>query len=542
MDEAGAFVCCECATIAADAPLNSMDHPSSSRVPPQLTRMDSTFTFNDAMHMQKRTRFWNHAYDRETSRALQDRRNMSQMSSMLRSAATRLGFAYASGPSMQVFEAAHTVLFPIRQRDAHTTRTMRRWGSTVSALAAASLYAVLRRDHRAVDLAAVAVATEQASSAVSHACAMLRHATPHLLPRPLPNDPELYLDAELTFLATKVPSSAWVSVLRAPKGIFPLDAKRVRELATKLLSVCKTYEIPYSLEAPSFAYAILMHAIEGAYRRAMPVRALAKWAPDAAAYAYEDARCVLVAPIHASVSTVLSRYAEMEKMLAALVQAVPWANERPVSKRERDRSRHSTRAGAVRHVARSDVVVYMSDALELATRTLTPCPVLWTHAFGAKPRGMTTNAQSKNDSDEKSRRCDGGERNDREDNDFLGSLLDNDVVDIENTCAPQSTAEQLGLTGAQIDALSESEVDALLFKPDEMDRYFRSVPEQALWRRLKGWDAEPPTNESDEASARTPAASKRVRLYVDQAHLRVPIAQETDGASDWDGVPDDSNL
>ena len=331
-------------------------------------------------------------------------------------------------------------------------------------------------------------------------------------------------------------------MLRAPKGIFPLDAKRVRELATKLLSVCKTYEIPYSLEAPSFAYAILMHAIEGAYRRAMPVRALANWAPDAAAYAYEDTRCVLVAPIHASVSTVLSRYAEMEKMLAALVQAVPWANERPVSKRERDRSRHSTRAGAVRHVARSDVVVYMSDALELATRKLTPCPVLWTHAFGAKPRGMTTNAQSKNDSDEKSRRCDGGERNDREDNDFLGSLLDNDVVDIENTCAPQSIAEQLGLTGAQIDALSESEVDALLFKPDEMDRYFRSVPEQALWRRLKGWDAELPTKESDEASARTPAASKRVRLYVDQAHLRVPIAQETDGASDWDGVPDDSNL
>ena len=85
-------------------------------------------------------------------------------------------------------------------------------------------------------------------------------------------------------------------------------------------------------------------------------------------------------------------------------------------------------------------------------------------------------------------------------------------------------------------------MDALLFKPDEMDRYFRSVPEQALWRRLKGWDAELPTNESDEASARTPAASKRVRLYVDQAHLRVPIAQETDGASDWDGIPDDSNL
>ena len=100
---------------------------------------------------------------------------------MVQGAATRLGFAYAANDSLALLERA------LRQERAPP------WG----ALASACLYATLRRDHRLVDVAAVATAMEQTHAAVAHACRWLRRKT--ALPL-LVNDPALYLEAQLAYL------------------------------------------------------------------------------------------------------------------------------------------------------------------------------------------------------------------------------------------------------------------------------------------------------------------------------------------------------
>lgn len=434
LDDAYAYVCCECATIVADAPLDVREQQGGVLpLPPRPPR------------------WW--AYDRASARRVYDRRRARHASEMMHGAATRLGFAYAASDSLALMERALC------------QERVPPWG----ALASACLYATLRRDHRLVDVAAVATAMEQTCAAVAHACRWLRRtaALPLII-----NDPALYLEAQLAYL------EAHVDVL--PRAV---DMAHVRTMATRLLQHICTYAWATSLEAPSLAFATVMHAIEGVCRRALPVRAMASLAPQVSSHTLDGS--VLVAPSHASVSTVLVRYAEIEKMLHALVEALPWVAQRPISKRERDRMRH---ADGQRRLSRADVAMYMSDAIEWAGQHEPGETRMWTHAFAAR----RTTPRSH-----------------------------------EHT----SMAQRLGLHGTRIDALSDADVDAHLFAPDELASYMRTPNEQARWAQLKGWDTDPATQEPRPPPLPPPPPMKRPRIH---GPTQQPMKQVTDGASDWD--------
>ena len=430
LDEAYAYVCGECATIVADAPLDVVEQPEGVVPPPP-----------------RLPRWW--VYDRASARHAHEQRRVRHATEMVQGAATRLGFAYAAHDSLALLDRA------LRQERAPP------WG----ALASACLYATLRRDHRLVDVAAVATAMEQTHAAVAHACRWLRRKT--ALPL-LVNDPALYLEAQLAYL------EAHPDVL--PRAV---DMAHVRTMTTRLLQHICTYAWATSLEAPSLAYATIMHAIEGVCQRAWPVRAMASHAPQVSAHTLDGS--VLVSPCHASVSTVLVRYAEIEKMLHALVEALPWVAQRPISKRERDRMRH---AHGQRSLSRAEVAMYMSDAIEWAAQHPPPETRVWSQAFAARRS-------------------------------------------IPRSPDHASMAQRLGLHGPRIDALSDADVDARLFAPDELASYMRTPAEQARWAQLKGWDTAP----AAPAPVPSPPPIKRPRLH---GPTQQPMKQVTDGASDWD--------
>lgn len=79
----------------------------------------------------------------------------------------------------------------------------------------------------------------------------------------------------------------------------------------------------------------------------------------------------------------------------------------------------------------------------------------------------------------------------------------------------------------RIDALSDADVDARLFAPDELASYMRTPAEQARWAQLKGWDTAP----AAPAPVPSPPPIKRPRLH---GPTQQPMKQVTDGASDWD--------
>ncbi|WFD21210.1 hypothetical protein MCAP1_003471 [Malassezia caprae] len=452
--EACAYVCCACAAIVSEAPLDAPDGTDAPRAPARPST----------------SRRWPLAYDREHARAESDRRHHTQVRAMLHGACLRLGWEHAATQARALFERAHAALAPQR---AHT-----RWGAWAAALAAACLYATLRESGYIVDVAAVAVATDQTLAAVVHACGELSREP--CLPRVPVHDPGLYWRRHTEYLELH-PPAALASVRAIP---WPA----VRASTEQLYRLCTRYQWA-SLDAQPFAYAMVMHAIEGTLQRALPVRALADAAPPAIAWDAGDGW--LLGPPRGSVASVLARYAELHKMLAQHVQSLPWVAARPVSKKERDRTRHLA-PGAPRSVSRADVARYMMDAVHMAAQAPEPSTrPSWTHAFGRAEPARAAPPEAR---------------------------------------APMAT--RLGLSGPQIDALSEAQVDACLFEPDELSTYLRTPEEQAHWERLKGWDVEP-------AAPRAPAvapAPKRPRIAPDRAHLTRPLdlAQQTDSAADWD--------
>jgi len=453
--EACAYVCCACAAIVAEAPLDAPDATDAPAHPPAPPL---------------RARRWPLAYDREHARAESDRRHHAQVRAVLQGACLRLGWEHAATQARVLFERAHAALAPQR---AHT-----RWGAWAAALAAACLYATLRESGYIVDVAAVAAATDQSLTAVVHACGELSRE-PHL-PRVLVHDPGLYWRRHTEYLELH-PPTALASVRAIP---WP----DVRAATEQLYRLCTRYQWA-SLDAQPFAYAMVMHAIEGTLQRALPVRALAEAAPLAMAWDGSDGW--LLGPACGSAASVLARYAELHKMLAQHVQSLPWVAARPVSKKERDRARHQP-PGVPRSVSRADVARYMMDAVHMAAQA--PVPAMrpsWTHAFGraapARPAPRDVRVPM---------------------------------------------AARLGLSAPQIDALSEAQVDACLFEPDELSTYLRTPEEQARWERLKGWDVAPAAPlELDDAPA-----PKRPRIAHDKAHLTRPLdlTQQTDSAADWD--------
>lgn len=457
--EACAYICCACATIVDEAPLDALDADADAPPRPPTRPLGEP-------------RRWPLAYDRAQARVESDRRHHAQIRAMLQGACLRLGWEHAATQARALFERAHA---------SRPERTRTRWGAGATALAAACLYAVLRDEDRIVDVAAVAAATDQPLAAVVHACGVLSRIP--MLPRVRVNDPGLYWRRYAAYLEAEPPpplahlsqSLRWANVCMHTEQLYRL---------------CTQYEWA-GLDAQPFAYAMVMHGIEGTLQRTLPVRALAEAAPPIMTEAQGDEW--LVGPPHGSVASVLARYAELHKMLAVHVQRLPWVVARPMSKKERDRTRHQA-PGTPRRVSRADVARYMTDAVQMAPASADARGLGWTHLFGRTERPTRVT---------------------------------------RGYAPPSSTmAARLGLSAPQIEALSEAEVDACLFEADELASYLRTPDEQARWQRLKGWDVPlvlPPV------PIETPPP-KRSRIAHDKAHLTQPLdlAQQTDGAADWD--------
>ena len=423
---------------------------------------------------------------------------------MVRSAATRLGYEYAVPRVSRLFDLVRAAL-RARESDGASRPGMRfRWGAMAAALGAALLYAVLRDDGRPVDLAAVALACDVPYAAATHALTTARALRIAPLERITVNDPALYTGAQLEYLEHAARGAGPPSVLAQLASV---DYGAARRLAVGIARMCAEYELPHALDAPALAYAIVMHAIEGAKRAPLPVRLLADEAPAAMQHRPASARLLASAPRTpeegASRTTVLARYAEVERMLSERVAALPWLAVRPVSKRERDRRRRAPSQDA--GVARRDVAYHLADAVTLYEKD--------TSAMRDGERRWTTRFAPL-------RRAPGED------------------VEAPAAPAPAPLAERLHLTADMIAGLSDEQVDERLFTSGELATYLRTDEEQRVLRQLKGWDvaeaapeavpeaAPAPTPAPTPAGAgpgSQPAARRGPRIRRDATHLLEPL-------------------
>lgn len=335
---------------------------------------------------------------------------------------------------------------------------------------------------------------DQALPAAARACSALRPLA--WMPRAHVQDPALYLPGQLAYLAA-LPRDELDRA--AGVGRAAWDWTAVERLSGELAQLCTRFEWPNAMQVPPVSFALLIHAMEGTLRRPVRVTTLAECAPAAMA---RRGPGWLVGATDGSAATVLARYADVARWLRALVEALPWVAQRPIQKRQRDRARRAGTAPTSGHATRLDVAMHMQDAVVLARRSPAPARVLWADAVGA-PRPAPSRAPRK---------------------------------------APgvASVAARLGLHGRRIDELSEAEVDARLFGPDEWASYLRTDEEQSVYLHLKGWADEAPAMRAPNdtgAPLIPPTAPKRRRIAMERAYLAEPldVAQQQDYAAEWDG-------
>ncbi|WFD32892.1 hypothetical protein MSPP1_003945 [Malassezia sp. CBS 17886] len=350
MDDAAAYVCVACASLRGgddawpDAPDPRVDVPVAPVPAPPLRRLRQRH------------------YDPAAARAAAHRAHKASVDALLHAAATRLGYVYvvprASAAFDQVFAAARAKCAPPQ---------MRRWGPAAYALAAATLYAALRDDGRLVDVAAVAMAADLPLASVRDACYTLRMLQLPQFASLRVHDLGPHVEAQLAFMAAalrappptgRVPAAAPLPPVPACDAqqldaLWPAlaqqDAGLVRRLALHIAHMCMEYTLSTSLDLRALAFAVVVHAYEGAQQATLPVRAMARIAPHAMQHVPATGWffAAHAAPSAGSHSTVLARYAEVEKMLAMRVRMLPWVAARSVTKKERDRMRRRRGAPGV---------------------------------------------------------------------------------------------------------------------------------------------------------------------------------------------------
>lgn len=438
-------VCTACAALAEECVL---DAP-----------VDAAAGAHEAWPTDAERRLRRHTYDPEHGRRAAHRRTHAHYTSMIHSAAVRMGYAYASERSTALWGQVGATL-PRAQ----------------AAVASAALYAVLRHDQRAVDVAAVAIAMEQPYDAVVRALRTLRTHHPVAFADAYVEDPGVYVGAHLAYLVRAAPE------MGEPNSALLTHVKlaEAQRLGAAIARQCRQYELT-GLDAQPFAFAIALRALEGAVQRTLVIRALIPFAVHA--MAEQPMHGCTAAPASGSSSTILARYAEIGKMLAAGVASLPW-------------TRPGKRQGVRRHTA-----FYVGDLVAYWAQHGHPAPEAsrtWTSCFHAPGADAT--------------------RRDRR-----GST--------PSLSSPPSLARRLQLTSAAIDALSEAQVDRLLFSRAEFTSYLRPPAEQEVVRRLKGWDAV-------ERIATPPPAPLPIdtpRRLRAAPHLYMPLDPgELSEGSDWE--------
>lgn len=433
LEEAGTEVCTECAALAGECALDAPHNAAAQAAEPWPTDAEK--------HLR------HHTYDAAAARRAAQRRREAQYTGVIHSAAIRLGYEYASERATALFMSCEG------QRAA------------AAAVAAAALYAVLRSDRRAVDALAVAIAIEVPLAALVRAFRLLRDRAPfhdvYL------DDPSIYTAGHIDFLlliSDQIPP---------PHGerLHGTEKEKAQWLANVIAQSCVAYELT-GLDMLPFAFAIALHAIEGALQRTLTIRRLLPYAHGAMSHRLR-AGCI-AAPPSGSASTILARYAEIEKMLVHAIAQLPWVSNRPKK----------------RKLGRRDVALYLGDAAHMWVKHGVPKPLAaqWTKAFRSE-------VPQKDDAPAVRR---------------------------------PTIAERLGLTHAAIDAMGDDQVDRILFSREELLSYFRTPEEQAVLCQLKGWDGE-------EAVAPKPVTQDTPHRLRNDPELYTPLdpADLSDG-SDWE--------
>lgn len=434
LEEAGTEVCTACAALAGECALDVPHNAAAEAAEPWPTDAEK--------HLR------HHTYDAAAARRAAQRRREAQYTGVIHSAATRLGYAYASERAAALFSSCEGLR-----------------AAAAAAAAAAALYAVLRSDRRAVDAPAVATAIEVPLAALVRAFRLLRDRTPFR--DVCLDDPSIYTAGHIDFLlliSDQIPH---------PNGerLHGTEKEKALWLANAVAQSCLAYELT-GLDMQPFAFAIALHAIEGALQRTLTIRTLLPYAHGAMAHRLRVG-CI-AAPPSGSASTILARYAEIEKMLVHAIAQLPWVANRPKK----------------RKFGRRDVALYLEDAARMWDKHGAPKPLAaqWTKAFRAE-------VPEKDDAPAVRR---------------------------------PTIAERLGLTHAAIDAMGDDQVDRILFSREELLSYFRTPEEQAVVCQLKGWD-------DKEAAVPEPVAKDTPHRLRNDPELYMPLnpADLSDG-SDWE--------
>lgn len=381
---------------------------------------------------------------------------------LLDAAARRLGLACAHAPVLHA--QLRELLGPQR----------------TDALAAATLYIALRRDGRPVDLPAAALACESDTLHAAHIVTAARRRG--VCPDICAADAQVYVGAQLATLA------------RAPCAP-PFDLHTATRLACGTARlIAAEFDIPYTMDATALAFAVTMHAAQAAARRPIAARALLALAP--AALGAQPLGGCAAAPLLAtpSASTILTRYAEVARMLAAATEALPWFAMRPRTKRVRDRERAALRRGsAPRRASLRDVATHLADVLAVHEQRARGPTRPWAIWQRSRERHAPAPAPA----------------------------------------APLTA--RLGLSSAALDTLTDADA---LFAAGELASYLRTSPERELLRRVRGWSEEeaPPAPPPPAAAAATAPPAPRVSTDPAKRHLFEPLAPSTQAsfADEWD--------
>lgn len=341
-------------------------------------------------------------------------------------------------------------------------------------LAAAALYASQRLDGKAVDLAAVALACDVPLAAAAQQVTAVRRLRVLSVSAV---DPAVYVDAQLACLA---------ALEHAPKANYAAAARLARGVAR----IVTSFEIPYTMDPLAFAYAIVMHAVQGAAHKPTAASSLIEFAPTVLR-ARPPHGCI-AAPLFGtpSKSTVLARYAELSKMLAHATEALPWFAMRPALKRERDRMRH--KGAAQRTASHHDIARYLGDVVDAFDARGPQTVRYWSQFQGvrSKPAAATPRAP---------------------------------------------LAARLRLDSAAIDAMSDDAVDTL-FSDGELASYMRTSDETEFMRTVKGWDASADAARVEHAAVEPQARAPRLSVDPAKQPLFQPIDKDArrEFTEEWD--------
>ncbi|WFD45182.1 hypothetical protein MPSI1_003860 [Malassezia psittaci] len=451
--EVGMTVCTSCSAVSEEcqleAPLDLSDFGANG----------------GATVAEQRLRF--HVYDPARGKRVARQRKLERYKAMIRSATIRLGYAYINERASALYEQVSTL-------------QSRSQGS----LAAAALYTVLRSDLRLVDIQSVSIAMDQSFDSVIYALRMLRARHGGVFLEAHVEDPSIYARELVKYIvhhANRICN--WKNT-----RLNQIDLAKAQHLAYVLSRECMKYDMT-GLYAWPFAFAIALHAVQGALQHSISIQPLLPLAQDKLIVEQQPLHGCFASASCCSPSTVLARYAEIGKMLIDAVSSLPWARTRQgVSSRQRTAA------------YLSDLCTIWENRVPTTTSKLPEIP--WTKAFRTPAQNMPKKRRREIASQSNSSR----------------------LLDVLDSSPRSLLSERLNLSSSSIDSMTDLQVDQLLFSTEELASYFRPKSEQQILKRLKGWDAQEEPSQPTATASQCNTEAMPIRRQLPAApHLYQPL-------------------